>query len=346
MYQNVEVRSLKRRSKRITIDDLAKLAGVSKTTVSLVLNGKANSIGKETKKKIFKLAEELNYVPNSVARSLATKRTNTIGVILPDISNPFFAEMTKAIEDASNKLGYNIVLCNTENNTSKEDEYIKILLSRNTDGIVFIASGKGSNAVRLMESKALPYVLADRPIVSKEEHYGVFFKNFEGMKLAVEYLYSLGKKKIVFINGPKNLEVSHQRYLGYSQTMRKLGIFSKELVIESDFTLEGGMKATENLIRSKMKFDSIIYGNDIMAVGGLKVLIRNGIEVPKEVNVIGFDNIKYSEFVEPELTTIAQPIYEMGFTAAEMLIDIINGKKLLQKSVFFDPKLIVRKTTG
>ncbi len=337
---------MKRKSNKITIEDLAKMVGVSKTTVSLVLNGKAVSIGKETKKKILKLAEELNYVPNSIARSLATKKTNTIGVILPDISNPFFAEMTKAIEDASNNLGYNIILCNTENDRTKEDEYIKILLSRNIDGIIFIASGNGSKALKIMESKSLPYVLADRPLASKEEHYGVFFKNFEGIKLAVRYLYSLGKRKIAFVNGPRNLEISHLRYLGYSQTTKELRIFSKELILESDFTLEGGMKATEDLIRSKIEFDSIIYGNDIMAVGGLKILIRNGIKVPKEVNVIGFDNIKYSELIEPELTTIAQPIYEMGLTAAKMLIDIINGNELAQKSVFFDPKLIVRKTTG
>ncbi len=153
---------MKRKSNKITIEDLAKMVGVSKTTVSLVLNGKAVSIGKETKKKILKLAEELNYVPNSIARSLATKKTNTIGVILPDISNPFFAEMTKAIEDASNNLGYNIILCNTENDRTKEDEYIKILLSRNIDGIIFIASGNGSKALKIMESKSLPYDFSRR----------------------------------------------------------------------------------------------------------------------------------------------------------------------------------------
>lgn len=331
--------------KKATINDIARIAGVSKATVSMVFNNKADSISNETKKKILKIAEELNYIPNSVARSLATNKTFSIGIILPDITNPFFSEIARAIEDEANFLGYNVILCNTDNNVKKEENYIKLLISKLIDGIIFIAGGHSRKSLDLIKENNIPFVLVDRYIEGFENHFGVFCKNYEGVVEGVEYLYSLGKRKIIFVNGPKELEISKQRYEGYKAVMKKYKIFSKDLVFNGDFTLEGGKRVTEVIINKINDFDAIFYSNDVMAFGGMKVLLRNGYKIPENVSIVGFDNVQISEFVEPELTTINQPIYDMGRESCRLLVKVINNEDVPEKTLYFKPKLLIRSTT-
>ncbi|SEG01379.1 transcriptional regulator, LacI family [Caloramator fervidus] len=329
--------------KKVTISDIAKLAGVSKATVSMVFNNKDENISKETRERILKIAKELNYIPNSVARSLATNRSFSIGIILPDITNPFFSEIARAIEDEANSLGYNVVLCNTDNKIEKEEEYIKLLISKLIDGIIFIAGGDSKKSIFLLKEKGIPFVLVDRYIEDKDI-FGVFCKNYEGIVDGVEYLLNKGKRNIVFVKGPQKLEISKQRFLGYKDTMQKYGLYSEELVFQGDFTLEGGKKVTEDIIKNVKKFDSIFYSNDVMAFGGIKVLLKHGYKIPGDVNIIGFDDVQISKFIEPELTTIAQPIYEMGKSACNLLIRLINKEENVEKILYFRPKLIIRGT--
>jgi len=330
---------------KVTINDIAKLAGVSKTTVSMVFNNKDQNISKETREKILQIAKELNYIPNSIARSLVTNKSYSIGVILPDITNPFFSEIVRAIEDEANRLGYNIVVCNTDNDVKKEEQYVRMLISKLIDGIIFIASGHSKKTLDLIKHKNIPFVLVDRSIKAYEEHYGVFCKNKEGVIKGSEYLYSLGTRKIVFVRGPEYLDTAYQRFVGYKYIMKQLGLFSNQLVFKGDFTLEGGKIVTEQIITTLKDFDAIFFSNDIMAIGGIKVLLRKGYKIPDDVSVVGFDNVKYAEFIEPELTTIAQPIYEMGSTACKLLVNILNGVEVENKKVYFEPTLIVRATT-
>ncbi|CDF59022.1 LacI family DNA-binding transcriptional regulator [Thermobrachium celere] len=331
--------------RKVTINDIAKMAGVSKTTVSMVFNNKDENISRETREKILNIAKELNYIPNSIARSLATKKSYSIGIILPDITNPFFSEIARAIEDEANKLGYNVVLCNTDNKVKKEEEYVKLLISKLIDGIIFIAGGESKRSIDLIKNNNIPFVLVDRYIDGYEECYGVFCKNYDGVVEGVEYLLSKNKRNIVFVNGPKDLEISRQRFQGYKDTMMKYGLFKEKLVYESDFTLEGGKIVTQRIINELKDFDAIFYSNDVMAFGGIKVLLRNGFKIPEKISIMGFDNIQISQFIEPELTTIAQPIYDMGKRACSLLIDIINGEENIEKVYYFMPKLIIRSTT-
>lgn len=331
--------------KKVTMKDIAIKAGVSKATVSIVLNKKDGNISDETKNKILKIAEELNYIPNGAARSLSTNKSETIGIILPDIINPFFSEIARAIEDTASRLNYNVIFCNTDSDVHKEINYTKLLISKLVDGVIFITGGKSNHPLEILQSNNVPFVLVDRDVEDQDNYCGVYCLNKDGVIQGLEYLISKGRENIAFVTGNKGLKVSKQRIEGYKEVMSKYNIFRENLIFESDFTIEGGMEITEEIIsNNNTGIDSIFYSNDIMALGGLKVLLRRGFKVPEEISVIGFDNINISNFTEPELTTIAQPIYEMGKQSCEILIDIINGN-IVNNKIYFKPELVIRGTT-
>jgi len=331
--------------KKITMMDIAKRAGVSKTTVSMVLNKRDESISEETKNKILKLAEELNYIPNSLARGLTINKTSTIGIILPDITNPFFSYIARAIEDAASSFGYNVIFCNTDNKVEKELDYIKLLISKLVDGVIFISGGESRSSIKLLKDNDIPFVLVDRYIENFRDEYGVYSLNKEGVIEGIEYLYNKGNRKIVFVKGHENLQISNERLEGYKYAMKKHGIFDENLIFKGNFTIEGGIKATEQILQKVDKIDAIFYSNDIMALGGMKVLLRNNFKIPEDIRIMGFDNIVISEIFEPELTTVSQPIYDMGKKACELLINIINNIEIPSKQIYFKTELIIRKTT-
>lgn len=311
--------------RKVTIMDIAKKANVSKTTVSMVLNNKAINVSEETRENIFRIVKEMNYIPNTVARSLSTNKTNTIGIILPDIENPFFAMMAKTIENTAEKLNYNVILCNSYNSTDKEEKYVKLLISKLVDGVIFASGGKSEDNLNILKENKIPFVLVDRYVESINEYSGVFCSNEQGIKLGVEYLYSKNKRKIAFVTGHKSLKIGEIRYNAFKKVAEQLGVYDEKLIVEDDFTIEGGMNSTRKLLALNKTIDAIFYSSDVMALGGFKVLIREGYKVPKDISILGYDNINVSSILEPELTTIAQPIYEMGEKACELLVNMING---------------------
>lgn len=329
--------------KKPTIMDIANRAGVSKATVSMVVNKKDGSISKATREKILSIIEEIGYIPNSIARSLSTNKSGTIGITIPDIMNPFFSQIARAIEDAASELQYNVILCNTDNSEDKENMYIKLLISKQVDGVILISGGKSTNSISHLKSNSIPFVLVDRYIDGYKDESGVYCENKEGVMEGVEYLYSKGKRKIVFVSGPTKHHVFKKRLEGYKIFMKSKEIYDENLIFQGDITLQGGMEATKKILKSISNVDAIFYSNDLMALGGIKVLTRMGYSIPNDISIMGFDNIQITEFVEPELTTIAQPIYEMGQSACELLVRNINGEDG-EKIIFFTPKLIVRGT--
>lgn len=330
--------------KKITMKDIAEMAKVSKTTVSMVLNNRETNISEETRNRVWEIANKYNYIPNSVARSLSTKRTNTIGIILPDITNPFFSEIARAIEDGAGSLGYNVIFCNTDNEEEKEKRYTQLLISKLVDGVIFISGGEGYQSIKVLKDNNIPFVVVDRHIELEEEHYGVYVLNKEGIRRGMEYLYNKGKEKIAFVKGPYGLKTSEERFSGYKECMELKGLYDETLVAQGDFTIEGGIKATEEILNKDKNVDAIFYSNDIMACAGIKYLIKKGIRIPEDISVMGFDNITLASFFEPELTTLAQPIYLMGRESCKMLIDLILENPIDKNQIYFETELIVRET--
>lgn len=326
-----------------TLLDIALKAGVSKATVSMVLNKKDGSISEATRKKILDITKELGYIPNSIARSLSTKKSHTIGIVLPDITNPFFSQMARAIEDEANLLNYNVIFCNTDNDSEKEEMNIRLLISKLVDGVILISGGKSIKNISLLKANNVPFVLVDRHIEGYEEEHGVYCRNREGILEGLEFLYAKGKRQIAYVNGNTKYYTFKERLKAYIDFMSDHGIYNSKYVLEGEISLKGGMEATEAILSSLEKVDSILYSNDIMALGGIKVLTRAGYKIKEDIAVMGFDNIQMAEFIEPELTTIAQPIYEMGKASCRLLIDYINGG-VKEKQIFFTSKLIVRDT--
>jgi LacI family transcriptional regulator len=329
--------------RKATLLDIAEKANVSKTTVSMVLNNNKINVSDATRQKIYDAVKELNYIPNTVARSLSTRKTETIGIVLPDIENPFFSEMARAIEDTAGKLNYNIMFCNTDNNQDKEEKYVKLLISKLVDGVIFVSGGKSEQNLQILENNNVPFVIVDRYIESSKEYNGVFCDNEEGIRLGVEYLYKNNKKKIAFVTGAQKLMVAKLRLKAFEEVTKDLNIYNEHLIFQGEFTINGGMKATEYIMNSSNTVDAIFYSNDVMALGGLKILTRKGYKIPEDIAIMGYDNINISNLVEPELTTVAQPIYDMGKEACKLLVGLINGARK-EELVILKPKLVIRGT--
>jgi LacI family transcriptional regulator len=335
--------SMMMRRQKATIYDIAKMAGVSIATVSMVLNKKDKNISEVTRQRILRIADELRYIPNNAAKILTSSKSGTLGVIVPDIVNPFFSYISRAVEDSANHSQYNVILCNSDNDIEKEHSYLKLLLSKQVDGVVLISGGNDTDGVEFLKQEAVPFVLVDRYIQGYENELGVYCDNQHGIMMGVDYLYLKGKRNIAFVNACDQSYVFQERHDGFISAMRKYGIFKENHVYVGELSLSGGMKITKEIIRQLDNIDAIFYCADIMALGGIKTLMRNNISVPGSIGVIGFDNIPLTEYIEPELTTISQPIYQMGITSSNMLIDYIHGK-VEQKRIVFEPKLIVRGT--
>jgi LacI family transcriptional regulator len=304
----------------VTIKDIAKKANVSITTVSRVLN-KEEGVGDETRARILKIIEESGYRPNAVARGLVTKKTNTLGLILPDISNPFFPDIVRGAEDASNKYGYNIILCNTDDSLEKEKTCINILKEKCVDGIMYTSTIQThTEHIKNLTDGNIPYVLLDRYFNDKSKPI-VYTDGKLGMYKMATYLLENGHRKIAYISGPKESITAGMRFQGYLKALDSYGIeLNKKLVRYGDYKMKSGIECAKELLNFRNEFTAIICENDLMAVGALEVLNNMKIKVPDEVSITGFDNIFLSNVTFPKLTTVAQPTYDLGFKAAELLI--------------------------
>ncbi|MCG7335754.1 LacI family transcriptional regulator [Sporosarcina sp. ACRSM] len=326
-----------------TIRDVAKLANVSIATVSRVINQNGYVNG-ETKKKVNNAIELLKYKPNSIAKGLASGKTKTMALILPDISNPFFSELARAVEDSASSQGYTVFLCNTDSDTNKEKDYIRKMKDRFVDGILFAGHTLQEPEIKTLEEEKIPLVVLDRA-PGEDICLVVRSNNREGAKLAVRHLLEIGCNKIAHIYGPQEVATARERLLGFEEAVKEFSWYTPSLLEQGDFTIKGGMDAVGLLLKRHPDVDGIFTGNDLMALGALKKLKQLKIKVPDQISLIGFDGIELTEITEPEITTIAQPIYQIGSLATSLLIKKIEGSLLLHKSHEIDVELVVRGST-
>lgn len=326
-----------------TIRDVAREAGVSVSTVSKVIN--SSDFGKEsTRARVFEAMERLNYRPHAVARSLVTKRSDTIGLVLPDLMNPVFPIVAHSVERAARALGYHVLLGVTDRDKAAEKQYLQVLLENRTDGVVLFG-GLDVESIRILRQEKVPVVIIERP--TKVAGADVLTTdNVEGAYLATKHLIDLGRKRIGLVTGPLWGEVERDRADGYRQALEDSGlVYDPELVVECGYSVEEGLRASETLFSRASDLDAVFAVCDLMAVGVLRYLEAIGRRVPDDVALVGFDNT-VGQFSSPPLTSVEQPLEELSNEAVRLLIEQIKSpNKRPPKRLIIAPRLVVREST-
>ena len=328
-----------------TLKDIAKKANVSIATASLALN-ESEKVNHATYEKIQKIAKELNYTPNARARALVKKATETIGLVIPEVENPFFAEMAQSIKNTIKESGYNLILCSTEYKSEEELRYINLFKSGLVDGAIFACLGdmmeEHNKMIIDLVKNNTPVVFVDREINNYNLIPVIKTDLFEGAYKIATHLIKEGHQKIGFVGQ------SEERVKGYKKALRDNKIKVKDKYVFYDYlTIEGGYKVGQKILKLDDLPTALICLNDEMAMGVIQSLTSTDIKVPDDISVIGIDNIRMSEYYNPSLTTLNIPKKEMGKKAAEILLKRINNEKLTpnEQLVIFPTELIIRKSS-
>ena len=335
---------------RTTIKDIANYTGFSVTTISLVLNGKADKIPKSTKDIIFDAVEKLNYRPNQIAVGLVKKRTKTIGLVISDVSNVFFSNLAKGVEDECRRNGWNLILCNTNDLHKRDLEYIQVLADKGVDGILFCMSldsdkKRALESVDLMKKLKVPFVMIDR-FLEEVDCCSVIVNHRSGGYAATKHLLELGHRNIACVAGPLALEDSQHRLKGYKEALEEFGVsYDPDLVYEGNYDRESGGEAVEYILGLSKKVTAIFSFNDMSAYGVYNRLKRHNYYIPRDMSLVGYDDIFFSEILDVPLTSVSQPVYDMGVEAVLQIISEIDSGVKSKKCITFQPKLTVREST-
>lgn len=333
------------RPRRPTIYDVARLAGVSTATVSRALNGTAQ-IAPATRTAIDQAVEQLGYRPNTIARSLVTKSTQTIAFLLPDITNPFYASLVSGIQQITLERDHTMLLCTTESDPEREEQYLNLLRSKQVDGALVDGLVLPPDRIARFVEDGFPIVCLDRDIDSPSVPL-VQVDNRLGARMATEHLLSLGHTRIAHVAGAEGLRISEQRVAGYRDALTQAGVaWDPSLVVTGSFTEGGGYDATRALLESSAEPTAVFAANDLSAIGAINAIVESGWRVPMDVSVVGFDDLRLSAFTSPPLTTIHQPGEEIAKRATEILVDLIRGRSVHQLQYLIEPRLVVRSSTA
>lgn len=324
----------------VGIKDIAKECGVSATTVSRALNN-SKEISKKTRKFILKTCEEKGYIPNSSARSLILNKTNMIGLIIPDIANQYYACLSKGVSSYLDKIGYGLVLCNSDRNKENEKRYINFLAQRRVDGIILApVKPKKEDYKKIIEN--VPLVLVDNYVQGLEISY-IGNDNYSGARKIVSHMIKQGYRKIGMILGDEFSSASNERLKGYKEVLAENNIvIDNEILFYSKAGFEDGFRLAEILINRKV--DSIFAINDSVAMGVMKYAHIKNIQIPKDIGVAGYDDIEQAAMLTIPLTTVHQRKFELGQNAAKVLIDEINNYQIAKQTIILQPELIIRKS--
>jgi len=339
---------LKKKSKVTSIKDVAKKAGVSISTVSNALND-SRYVKKETKEKILEVVSDLNYTPNIIARGLKTRSTRTVAVIVPDISNQFFAQVIKGVEETARQRNYNVLLTCSYYDVSEEKRSIEILKQQFVSGFLFISGYNSFEHIKSLNDDKVPVVVVDREPGDKKVP-SVLIDNFEAMRKAVNFLYGIRHRRIGYISYTyDNQTTVERRYKGYRRGLEDNNlVYDPDIVMISETLrlneLEGSREAVKKILNNKNIPTVILNASDFIAVGVIRTLKELNIKVPEDISVMGFDNILMSLYTDPLLTTVKQPKKQMGAAAVSLLLDIIEGKRVKNKNIILPTEIIDRQS--
>jgi len=307
-----------------TIKDVAKRAGVSVGTVSNVLN-ELDSVSETNKSKVMNTIKSLGYKPNKIAASLSKKKTMNIGLIVPDVSSPFYSDLINGVTETLDANGYNVFLCSSGSDLSKETKIINDLLSMWIDGIILIPVYSGKRDIKEMESINIPIVLVNREVKGWTRDI-VIFDNFGGAYEATNFLIKNNHKKIIILDGPKYSRSFEDRLLGWKTAMEENRLYNSNLVFRGDFSVESGHDMMLKSLNELVEIDAVFASSDLIALGALNALEEKNIRVPDDISIIGFGDIYLSKFLKPSLTTIRRPFYNIGKTTVSILLEKILGR--------------------
>ncbi|WP_059171424.1 catabolite control protein A [Bacillus sp. FJAT-27445] len=330
----------------ITIYDVAREANVSMATVSRVVNGNPN-VKPATRKKVMEVIDRLGYRPNAVARGLASKKTTTVGVIIPDISNIFYAELARGIEDIATMYKYNIILSNSDQNMDKELHLLNTMLGKQVDGLVFMGGNITTEHVQEFQKSPVPIVLAGS-IEQSKEIPSVNIDYEQAVFDSVKEFVDRGHKEIAFVIGPLHEPKNSEKKLkGYKRALEESGLqVNEEYVVEGDYTYDSGIEAIQKLMGLGKRPTAIVVGADEMALGVVHGGLDMGYRVPEDYEVITSDNTRLSMMVRPQLTTIVQPLYDIGAVAMRLLTKLMNKEKVEEHTVILPHRIDYRKSTN
>jgi len=322
--------------RRVTIRDVARKAGVSVTTVSRVLNGNgAGHMRPETEARVLAAIEALDYVPIRVAQRLRKQKTRVVAILLPDISNPFFSLLARGVGSVAFEEGYSTLICDSNHSVEKESRYLEILLAEQVEGIIFISVGQPNrDGLKRLLRRGIDVVVADRSVRGLPS---VEADNKSGSYQLTKHLLQKGYHDIAYIAGPPEVSTASDRLSGFSAAIENAGL-KPAAVLYGNFTYKSGYECAQEILRSS-RVDAIMAANDLMAIGAIRAAEELGLNVPRDIGVTGFDHISLLEFVQPRLTTVHIPAYEMGKKAMKLFIQRGKGR-VSKKKILLETKLI------
>jgi len=331
----------------VTIKDIARELGLSVNTVSRALNGKPD-VNPQTKKRIEEAARRLGYIPNSVARSLVAGRSLTIGLIVADVVNPFSGKIIRGVEETARLNGYSTILANANEQDEDEQKAVQVMRSKRVDGMLIHPVQASHQHIAQLRRDHIPFVLLNR-YFDEIDAYCVLVNNQRGAYLAVRHLIELGHARIVHITGPMSISSVRERIAGYHQALGEASIPSdKHLIVHTRLDMQGGYQVTRDLLQSDLKFTAIFTYSDLLAVGALKAMRERGVQVPRDMSLVGYDDIDFADFLEAPLTTVRQPTYEIGKCGVQILLGILRDPSQ-ERAPFkqvLEPELVVRRSSA
>ncbi|WP_338112777.1 LacI family DNA-binding transcriptional regulator [Oceanobacillus polygoni] len=330
---------------KVTIYDVAKEAKVSIATVSNVINKKGR-IGEKTRRRVYDAMEKLNYEPNVLASALMGKQTKTIGLLIPDLANPFFSELARSIEDRGHELGYSIVICSTDYQEEKENKYISLLKQKRVDGFIFASGFEKQSRLEELMQEDIPIAIVARDYPNFAVN-AVALDDYMGGYLAADYLIKLGHKKIGIV--ALDVYSNRERIRGFKDAMSEHGLkFIHDIELIEDIK-QSHLDAGRNVAKKYLQYDdkptALFACNDLLAIGAIQAARRSGLYVPNDISIVGFDNTSIASIVDPPLTTMSQPIQLMGREVMDLIISIFKGERDDHVRVTLAPTLVERDST-
>ncbi len=328
-----------------TIHDVAKLAGVAPITVSRVLNNSGYA-SKETRARVEEAIATLRYVPNTLARGLRSKRTQTLALVMTDITNPFFTLIARGVEDAASNSGYTVIYCNTDESEAEEEKYVNILVQKQVDGVLLVPAYSNSKSIKFLHLNGIPVVLIDRSVPDIQADL-VRCNSEEGAFQLTKHLIEFGHQRIVTITGRQEVSTSQDRVSGYQRAMLEADLESLIQVYYGSYTQGSGYEFTNQALALNPRPTAILGANNFISIGVLQALRDAGLRVPEDISVVGFDDLPSFMIVDPILTVASQPAYEMGRQATELLLNRLSEKLPdSNQEIILPTEMIIRRSSA